>query len=123
MNNSPFENQGRKDLIASFKMWLVMEITSFAVFPALRLIQATDKLPNWFLMSIPLGIGGMFLIAASSQFVSSTSARQINRADKSFTLLMGQVGGWLGAAGIMYPLVVVVNEFLTEAMIQLEKRR
>ncbi|OLP20262.1 hypothetical protein BST81_00520 [Leptolyngbya sp. 'hensonii'] len=121
MNNSPFENLTKKDLIASFKIWLMMELTGFVIFPVLRLIQNLEKLQNWFLISLPLGIGGMLLIAASSQFISTVSERHANRTDKGLSILVGQVGGWVGSAGIMFPLIVVVSQFLTEVSSQVGK--
>jgi hypothetical protein len=67
MNNNNFspEEIQRKDLISALTLWLLAEFIAFAVFPATEIIKpAKGELNQWFLTSLPLGLGGVLLFAS-----------------------------------------------------------
>ena len=105
-----FDDLGRKDFLSALLLWVVIEIVSFLLLPALGAIQPGERMRAWFTLSIPLGIGGAFLIGASSRFVAVTNERG-SSGSKTLLSLLGQFGGWIGLAGILFPFVMVVSEF------------
>jgi len=109
MNNFSFDNLQKKDLLTALVLWLVVEAVSFVLFPTVGLIDPGARLRTWFLLSLPLGLGGAALMSMSSQFVATAS----DRPGKKFSLLIGQFGGWFGLAGIMFPFFVVCLEFFS----------
>ncbi len=82
--------------------------------PAMGAIQPGERMRAWFSLSIPLGLGGAFLLSFSSRFVAITHERA-GMGSKSLANFIGQFGGWLGFAGITFPFFMVVSEFLTKA--------
>lgn len=119
MNKFSLDELVTKDLLAALGLWVILEIISFIVFPALRLIEPAGRLQGWFLISLPIGVGGAFLVAASSRFVAESNER--DRGDgKVWQVWLGQFGGSLGLIGIMFPLIMVSIEFLARAIAELE---
>ncbi|MEB3291817.1 MAG: hypothetical protein VKJ24_01520 [Synechococcales bacterium] len=113
MNNFSLDEVQRRDLITSLVLWVVAEFVGLLLFPSLELIKPDPaKLRNWFMLSIPLGLGGAFLIAMSSRFVSSMVSRTSGNA-RSIAVILGQVAGWLGLAGVLYPLIMSLHYFFT----------
>lgn len=115
MRRFSFEDLAKKDFLASITMWVVLEVVSFIVFPALRLIQPGNRLQTWFWISVPLGLGGALLIGGSSQFVAMINDRAI-RTNKPLLVWLGQAVGWVGITGILFPLLMVCIEFLSEVV-------
>jgi hypothetical protein len=117
MNNTSLDNVQRKDLMTSLALWGVAEFVGFAMFPALQLIRpAGDVMRGWFLTSLPIGLGGVLLIVASSRIVPIIN----DRTGKNIRTLMAIATGftgWLALAGILYPLLVVCYEFFTKPML------
>ncbi len=108
-----FDELGRKDFLSALALWVVIEIVSFLLLPGLGAIQPGERTRIWFSLSLPLGIGGAFLIGASSRFVAVTNERAASGA-KLLLSFLGQFGGWIGLAGILFPFVMVVGEFFAK---------
>jgi predicted benzoate:H+ symporter BenE len=113
MNNFSLDEIQRRDLFTSLVLWVIAEFVGFLLFPSLDLINpGALKLRNWFVLSIPLGLGGAFLIAISSRFVANAVSRT-SGSSRSFAVILGQVAGWLGLAGVLYPLIMALHYFFT----------
>jgi hypothetical protein len=110
MNNlSPADELARKDFLIALGIWLSLTFVSFVLFPTLQLIQPGDRATTWFYISIPLGLGGAFLLGASSRYIAITHETQ-PRNQRFFRVALSQLVGWLGLAGIGFPLVMVIIE-------------
>jgi hypothetical protein len=112
MRQSPLEDLQNKDFWTSLALWLGIEVLSFVIFPILGLINPGDRIRAWFLTSIPLGVGGAFLISASSRFLADSNTTQKSKGVPS---LLGQFGGGIGLGGILYPFAMVVVEYMAKA--------
>jgi hypothetical protein len=118
MNNTSLDNIQRKDLITSLSLWGVSQFVGFAMFPALQLIHPKgDVIRSWFLTSLPIGLGGILLMVASSRVVNDLNQRTGNNVKTLISIAAG-FAGWLALAGILYPLIVVCTEFFTKPMPQ-----
>jgi hypothetical protein len=116
MRNTSLDNVQRKDLITSLLLWGICEFVGFVLFPSLELIKVPgDTMRNWFMTSLPIGLGGVLLMVASSRFVLFTHDRQDNQF-KSLSSILAGVAGWLALAGILYPMIVVCTEFFTKGV-------
>jgi hypothetical protein len=114
MRNTSLDNVQRKDLITSLILWGVAEFVGFVMFPALELIKVNPEvMRNWFLLSLPIGLGGVLLMVASSRLVLSIYDRPNNNF-KSLSSILAGAAGWLAVAGLLYPLIVVCIEFFTK---------
>jgi hypothetical protein len=109
MNNFSFDELQKKDLLTALGLWLMVEVVSFVLFPTLGLISPGARLRAWFLLSIPFGLGGAALLSMSSRFVATAG----NRPQRKLSEWMGQFGGWIGLAGILFPFVMVCLEFFS----------
>ncbi|MBW4419104.1 MAG: hypothetical protein KME13_07720 [Myxacorys californica WJT36-NPBG1] len=112
MNNFSFDELQRKDLFIALGLWLVVELVSFVFFPIVGLINPGDKLKAWFIISVPLGVGGAILIGASSRFLAAFHETARKEYKRLYGFL-GQFGGWIGLAGILFPLFMVCVEFFS----------
>ncbi|MBW4472307.1 MAG: hypothetical protein KME45_18170 [Stenomitos rutilans HA7619-LM2] len=113
MSNFSFDDLLRRDFLRGLGLWIVIEIVSFLVLPGLGAIQPGDRLKFWFGLSIPLGIGGALLLGGSSRFVALTNERMAS-GNKTLLTLLGQFGGSIGIAGILFPFVMAAGEFLAK---------
>ncbi len=113
MSRFSLDDLQRKDFVSALTLWVVAEFIGLLLFPALGVINPGPKLKTWFAWSIPLGIGGALLIPLCSRFVAITNDRQASKDSKMLGSILGQLGGWLGLAGVVYPLVVASIEFFT----------
>lgn len=91
----------RKDLLICLGIWLVLEIISFGILPALG-IQIPGLYQTWFSLSIPLGIGGAALLASSPQLQDLAMTRP-----SRLTRLLAPIASWLGLLGVGYPILVI----------------
>jgi cytochrome c oxidase assembly factor CtaG len=114
---STFDELGRKDFLSGLLLWVVIMVVSFLLLPALGAIQPGERLSLWFALSLPLGIGGAFLLGSSSRFVAITNERSSSNS-KTLLSLLGQFGGWIGLAGILFPFVMVTGEFFARLSAQ-----
>lgn len=113
MSNFSFDDLWRKDFLKGIVLWIVIEIVSFLILPGIGAIQPGDRLKFWFGLSIPLGLGGSFLLGGSSRFVALMNERASSGRKKVLSLL-GQFSGSIGLAGIVFPFVMVTGEFLAK---------
>lgn len=113
MSNFSFDDLLRRDFLRGIGLWIVIEIISFLVLPGIGAIQPGERLKVWFSLSIPLGIGGALLLGGSSRFVALTNERAAS-GSKTLLSLLGQFGGTIGIAGILFPFVMVAGEFLAK---------
>jgi hypothetical protein len=109
------ENVTQKDFLVALGIWAFLEILGLVLFPALGLIKPGDRLQGWIATSIPVGLIGAFLVGASSQYINVTVDRA-DRTNKSLLILLGQAVGWLGLAGVLFPLLIVAIEFFTNTL-------
>lgn len=100
----------RKDWLTALSVWICLEILSFVLLPRFQLIQAPNKSLTWFFTSVPLGLMGALLIGLSSEFIQQCQDNLVSRSNKWLLTWIGQVAGWLGLAGVLFPLLVVVLE-------------
>ncbi|XHX79090.1 MAG: hypothetical protein RBJ76_03925 [Stenomitos frigidus ULC029] len=117
MSNFSFDDLWRKDFLRGFTLWIVIEVFSFLILPGIGAIQPGDRLKYWFSLSIPLGIGGAFLLGGSSRFVAVMNERAAS-SSKTLLSLLGQFGGSIGLAGIIFPFVMVAGEFLAKIFVE-----
>jgi hypothetical protein len=115
MKNFSFEELGRKDFATGIMLWLVIEVLTFIFLPILGIIPFSDRLRSLFLLSLPLGVAGAFLLGASSRFVALTSDR-ITSQSKILLSFLGQFGGGIGMAGIIFPFFVAALEFFVNVL-------
>ncbi|MFM7447255.1 MAG: hypothetical protein ACKO24_01495 [Leptolyngbyaceae cyanobacterium] len=115
MTNFSFNEMSRKDLRISLTLWGVMMFISFVMMPLFQVVQFGPRLLSWFWLSLPLGTGGALLLTASSRFVAISHDRGGHRETKSLKSIIGQFGGVLGLVGILFPLLVVVADYLTRS--------
>lgn len=114
MSRFSLDELQRKDFVGSLTLWVVAEVVGLLLFPALGVIEPSNQqLRQWFMLSIPFGIGGAVLISLSSRFVAMTNDRRAERDSKMLGSLLGQLAGWGGLVGILYPLLVACYEFFT----------
>lgn len=117
MSNFSFDDLWRKDFLKGFVLWIVIEIVSFLILPGIGAIQPGDRLKFWFGLSVPLGLGGAFLIGGSSRFVAIMNERAAS-GSKTILSLLGQFGGSIGLAGVVFPFVMVAGEFLAKILVK-----
>jgi hypothetical protein len=85
------------------------------MFPVLQLIRVDGQvMRTWFLTSLPLGLGGILLMVASSRVMLFNQER--DHPFKSLSSILAGVAGWLALAGILYPLWIVGWEFFTKGV-------
>jgi hypothetical protein len=112
MNNFSLDDLAKKDFFVCIGIWIALEVVSFVIFPSFRLIQPGDRLQSWFLMSLPLGILGAFMVGASSRYMAISNERDPGNA-RTLRIWLGQLIGGLGLAGVAFPLLMVMIEFFT----------
>ncbi|MGA7934015.1 MAG: hypothetical protein WCA35_10755 [Kovacikia sp.] len=115
LNYFSFAELGRKDFLTGLILWLVLEVFSFLVLPGLGAISPGERLKGWFYLSLPLGFGGAFLLGVSSRFMAITNERA-SSSNKLVLSILGQFGGWIGLAGILFPFAMVTSEFFARTL-------
>lgn len=110
-----------KDWFKSLGIWVVLEVLCFGLAPYWRLIEPGDRWQHWFLLSIPAGIVGAILIAFSSQSVEHLN-NQRTTLSKLPLLFLGQIMGGVGLAGILFPLMMLLLEFVSKAASEIIER-
>ena len=109
------EDITQRDFFVALGLWVFLEVLGLFLFPALGLIKPGDRWQGWVATSIPLGLVGAFLVGASSQYINVTVDRA-DRTNKPLLILLGQAVGWLGLAGVLFPLLIVAIEFFTNTL-------
>ncbi len=115
MNHFSVDELAKKDFLIALGIWLSLEFVSFVVFPGLKLIDPGDRASVWFYTSIPLGLGGAFLLGASSRFIAVTHEKT-PKNQRFFRIALSQVAGWIGLAGVAFPLAMVIVELSISIM-------
>lgn len=106
----------KRDFLTSLGVWLVIEFVCFVMFPRIGLIEPNARLNTWFWISVPLGVIGAFVLAVSSRLLGLADADDgSDRQKRSSRMTLGQIGGWLGIAGILFPFVMMAYEFFVTA--------
>lgn len=117
MSNFSFDDLLRKDFLRGLALWIVIEVVSFLILPGIGAIEPGERLKVWFSLSIPLGLGGAFLLGGSSRFVALINERAASGRKKALSLI-GQFSGSIGLAGIIFPFVMVASEFLAKIFVK-----
>lgn len=104
----------KRDFLSSLSIWLVIEFVCFVIFPRIGLIEPNVRLNTWFWISVPLGILGALILSVSSRLLGLADADDGNereRAKRKSRMTLGQLGGWVGIAGILFPFAMMAYEF------------
>jgi hypothetical protein len=99
----------KQDAITALKIWIVLELGSFILVPQFQLLDDKNRVAVWLGISIPLGLIGSLLVGFSSEFIHICQ-EYMQQKNKKFWVWMGQFGGWLGLAGVGFPLSMVAVE-------------
>lgn len=110
----------RRDFWYALGLWAGLEVFSFILCPLMGLFPLRDRSLTWFLISLPLGVSGAFLVAASSRFVVVTNHRRRSLI-KTLEVWVAQAIGWMGLLGIAFPLLMVALEFGARLMRELQR--
>lgn len=102
----------QQDILSALVVWVILEGFSFVLLPNFTLIPGEDKTLTWVLISAPLGIIGSIIIGLCSSWLQYCHVR-LHKTDpkKKFLVAIGNMGSWLGLAGIGFPLIMVGLEF------------
>jgi hypothetical protein len=99
---------GQQDTLSALMVWILLEGLSCLVVPTAQLIPGDDKWVSWILISAPLGIIGALLIGTSSSLVEWVQEKFDKRTtNKKLWVLLSQMLGWIGLAGVGLPLILV----------------
>ncbi|MBD2092902.1 hypothetical protein H6F67_23925 [Microcoleus sp. FACHB-1515] len=116
MRRSAADELTKRDFLTSLGIWLVIEFACFVLFPRMGLIEPNARLNTWFWISVPLGVIGAFLVAVSSRLLGLADLDDgSDRAKRNSRMRLGQIGGWLGIGGILFPFVMMAYEFFVTA--------
>jgi len=97
----------RRDLLTCLGIWLALEIVGFGLLPAVGLGRSKVNIEPWLVASLPLGMGGAFLLASSTQILRKLTRRpQENRFQNITIRLSGILLSWVGLIGIGFPIVI-----------------
>lgn len=94
----------RKDLLTSLGTWLALEIVCFGFLPAIGVGRSQINLEPWLILSLPLGIGGAFLLASGTQLI--TRLQRDDRWQRLATRVSGVLLSWIGLMGIGFPILI-----------------
>lgn len=95
----------RRDLFTCLGIWLALEIVCFGLLPAIGLTSTAIQTNQWFMISLPLGIGGAFLSASGTQL--TLSENQSIHSRRVFDRSLAFLTSWVGLFGIGFPLIVM----------------
>jgi hypothetical protein len=113
MANLTAHSQAKKDVLSCLGIWLTLELICFTVLPLLELLRPGDRFQTWFIISLPMGVGGALLAGIGTQLPFLVSDRP-NRLVRSLLWIAQQLSVWLGLTGMAFPLLVVCIEVFTE---------
>jgi len=113
MSNFTVDELAKRDFFNCLGVWIVLEFASFILLPRIGLIDPVNRLQAWLYTSVPLGIAGAILSAASSRFLAIANDRYTG-SQKSSRMLMGQIMGGIGLVALIFPLLFVVVEFFAK---------
>ncbi|WP_299408484.1 hypothetical protein [Acaryochloris sp. IP29b_bin.148] len=98
----------QKDILSALLVWILLEGFSFILLPSFTLITAENKTLTWILISAPMGLIGALMIGFCSSWLQYCQLR-IHKTNphKKFWVALGNVGSWIGLAGIGFPLIMI----------------
>jgi hypothetical protein len=110
MHKFPFEEINlettRKDCFSALFVWIVIAGFSFILLPGFGLIEAKNKQSAWFFASLPPGVIGSILVGTCSELIRLCQEHYQGRS-KRLLIWLGTLGGWLGLAGVIFPLIII----------------
>jgi hypothetical protein len=109
----------RKDLMTCLGVWLALEIVGFGLLPAIVSASSPIRIDNWFLVSLPLGIGGAFFIANGTQ-LALNAFEQESQTQKRLMQVLSVLTSWAGLLGIGFPLLVIATLIGVELFTKLQ---
>ncbi len=102
----------QQDILSALLVWVILEGFSFILLPNFTLISGDNKTLTWILISAPLGILGAIMIGLCSSWLQYCHERlHKTNPQKKLLVALGNVGSWIGLAGIGFPLIIVGLEF------------
>lgn len=107
----------RRDLLTCFGVWLALEIVGFGLLPAVGLARSEVNTEPWLVVSLPLGIGGAFLLASSTQLLGRV--HQENHPHPILMKLSSTLLSWMGLIGIGFPILITTALILVEIFFRL----
>jgi hypothetical protein len=113
VNNFAIDELTKKDFFTSLSMWIALEMLCFLFLPRVGFIQSGPHLRPWLVTSIPLGIGGAIVSAFSSRFLAIANEQDATTG-RDTKILVGQLMGGVGLAGILFPIAVAAIEFIAK---------
>ncbi len=105
-----FGDQSNKDFRACLGAWVVMEIVGFGIMPLIKVVPS-ENVGRWFLLSLPLGLGGAFLVGLTSDFVNRSQSDDFVGSRRAWSWI-GQIGSWFGLAGVGFPMIIAITYLL-----------
>ncbi|NJM66272.1 MAG: hypothetical protein HC851_11735 [Acaryochloris sp. RU_4_1] len=98
----------QRDIFSALLVWIILEGFSFVLLPNFTVIPGDNKTLTWVLVSVPLGMGGAFVIGLCSSWLQYCQLRMHKtNPHKKLWILLGNLGSWLGLVGIGLPLITV----------------
>jgi len=117
VNNFAIDELTKKDFFTSLSMWIALEVLCFWFLPLIQFIEPGSHLRPWFVTSIPLGIGWAVVSALSSRFLAIANEQDATTG-RDTKILVGQLMGGVGIAGVLFPLAVAAIEFVAKLQSQ-----
>ena len=109
------EESQRRDLVESLTLWVAAEFIGLLFLPSI--VEGFDPSGvlrrTWFPWSLLYGIGGIVLLTISSRFMATAGDREAPRDSKMLGSLLARGLGWLGLAGVLYPMIMFVTTFFS----------
>lgn len=102
----------RKDLLTCLGAWLALEVVCFGLLPAIGLARSQFNPEPWLIVSLPLGIGGAFLLASSTQITETM--RRTDRLQQIVMKLSSLLLSWVGLIGIGFPILITTAIIFVE---------
>lgn len=104
MNRLFGDTLAKRDFLISLGIWIALESVTFAFLPILGMVHLRDN-QGWLLASLPLGIGGAFLVGVGSRF-AIFSHRRPSKIIQFLQMVMASGISLLGILGIAFPTLV-----------------
>ncbi|MBE9182223.1 hypothetical protein IQ268_27020 [Oculatella sp. LEGE 06141] len=111
------QEQVKKDILTCLGIWLTLELICFTILPLIELVTPGDRFQTWFLISLPMGVGGSLLTGIGTHLFWLLG-NPTNLLLKALLWLIKQISVWVGLLGIAFPLLVICIEFFTELIAQ-----
>jgi|GEM_PF-2438590 len=98
----------QRDFLSALLVWITLEGFSFVLLPNFTLIAGDHKTLTWILVSTPLGILGAMMIGLCSSWLQYCQMRiHKTHPHKKLLVALGNMGSWMGLAGIGFPLIMI----------------